>query len=316
MSARKSSTSFLVSRPLAGAGALLVLAGVLGCGEGDKALRDATTAGGRAGAAGAAGATGSSGGSGPAVIGGRGGSAGTAGGAPVGKRVREVFDRNPFGDTNPENTLWDGDFEWSGGFVSQYPWISVSSFGGGFEAPDVKVSGQCWSGLKCGTLTGTRSAAGIAASPRTMQTRVRAYAKPSAGEACEVVLVQYDACFDSGVPRDIEARTAMPAASARGYCVYEADVPTLDATPCVFLSYEGTGDEVFIDAVFVGAPPEGQKPLSLSLRRPVSQDLQRTRQARLERDKAALRAFRDRPPPVVPPPVLTLPSQKARKLVY
>jgi hypothetical protein len=220
--------------------------------------------------------------------------------------VREVFQRGRFGRTNPENTLWDGDFEWAGTFAPQYPWLSISFGGGGFSAPGVKVSGQCHSGLKCGTLTGSRSAAGIAVSPTTPQTRVQVFAKPGAGEGCDVVTVQLATCFEQGVTSDIAAVAEKPAADANGYCEYRADVPTFAPTPCLFVAYDGDEDEIFFDDAFVGAPPVGSAPMSARLSRPpTAQAL-----ARLERAKEVLRAFRDRPPPVPQTPEVALPTRR------
>jgi hypothetical protein len=270
-----------------------------GCGEGDLTVRGAapptTATGGSGGAAGASG----------------------AGGETSGPVVRQVFRRKPFGETNPENTLWDGDFEWSGAFVSQYPWLSISGFGGGFEAPGVKVSGQCYSGLKCGTLTSSRSAAGIAVSPATEQTRVRVYAKPGANETCDVVSVQYVSCFEGfNDEDDIPATSEKASVDDRGYCVYEADVPTRTTTPCIFLSYDGDEDEIFFDAAFVGAPPTGPEERRRS--RPLAARLPGVPTARavarLDRMHTVLRAFRDTPPPPPVEPPAKLPSRMLARL--
>lgn len=288
---RSTLVSGVVFVAIVGAGASSLAA----CGEGDLTVRGAappTTATGAAGS---------------------GGGAGAAGGDAGGPVVRQVFQRKPFGQSDPENTLWDGDFEWAGPFVAQYPWLSISGFGGAFEAPGVRVSGQCYSGLKCGTLTSSRSAAGIAVSPATEQTRVRVYAKPGAEETCDVVTVQYVSCFEGfNDEDDIPAITEKPSAEDRGYCVYEADVPTRASTPCVFVSYDGDEDEIFFDAAFVGAPPAvsatdrtRKKTLSARLARvPTARSVER-----LEAMHATLRAFRDRPPPPPPAPAVKLPSR-------
>lgn len=287
-----------LSTGLLAAGGLVAL---VGCGEGDRTVRGATPPGigGSAGAGGAAGNAGSSGAS---------GSAGKAGGAGAytGPKVREVFQRNRFGDTNPENTLWDGDFEWAGPFVSQYPWLSIGFGGGSFEAPGVKVSGQCFSGLKCGTLTSTRSAAGIAVSPTTPMTRVQVFAKPPADEDCSVISVQYTTCFEGGQESEIPALTEKPEAKNRGYCELRADVPTLGPTPCLFLAYEGEGEEALFDAAFVGAPPAGTAPLAAFVPKPVSARAI----ARLAHAQEVLRAYRDRPPPPPKTPPVTLPTRR------
>jgi hypothetical protein len=285
----------MLASVVVGVGAAALASGLgAGCGEGDLTVRGAapptTATGGSGGGSGAGGDT----------------------GGPV---VRTVSRRKPFGDTNPENTLWDGDFEWSGAFVSQYPWLSISGFGGGFQPPGVKVSGQCYSGLKCGTLTSNRSAAGIAVSPATEQTRVRVYAKPGATETCDVVTVQYVSCFEGfNDEDDIPALTETASADERGYCVYEADVPTRTKTPCLFLAYDGDEDEIFFDAAFVGAPPTGpeerrRRPLSARLpSAPTARSV-----ARLEQMHAVLRAFRDTPPPPPVEPPAKLPSRMLRR---
>lgn len=272
-----------------------------GCGEGDRTVRGATLpgSGGSAGTGGAAGSAGTAGGAGVA------GKAGAAG-AYTGPKVREVFQRSRFGDTNPENTLWDGDFEWAGPFVSQYPWLSIGFGGASFEAPGVKVSGQCFSGLKCATLTSTSSAAGIAVSPSTPMTRVQVFVKPPADEDCSVISVQFTTCFEGGQETEIPALTEKPDPKNRGYCELRADVPTLAPTPCIFLAYEGEGEEALFDAAFVGAPPAGTAPMAAFVPKPVSS---RAR-ARLAHAQEVLRAFRDRPPPPPKTPPVALPTRR------
>ncbi|MCS6899329.1 MAG: hypothetical protein RMJ98_06560, partial [Myxococcales bacterium] len=99
--------------------------------------------------------------------GGQGGGAG----API-SPIRTVSQRNIFGNVAAsDNLLWDGDFEWSGAFLSQYAWSSGKSWKPS-EAPEIKVLAACRSGMKCARVEKGGSMGGIGVSPRTPTTRI------------------------------------------------------------------------------------------------------------------------------------------------
>lgn len=236
----------------------LVPSVLVACGEGDLVVAPAKTQG-------AAGSLGQ--GSTPqAGAGGTSGAAGMAGATPIagsagtgGAVKRTVIVRDPLGALDPKNLLWDGDFEWSGPFVSQYGWAATTSTGAAFGGGEVTIVAgpQCRSGLKCAVLADP-GIGGIAVAPSTAGMRGSVWVKVPEPVACGDVTVRLEGCFfdAKGWPPLPPSSTAKP----DGWCRYEGVRPTVPA-PCLFVERPkgATGDFLVDDARITadapGAPP-------------------------------------------------------------
>lgn len=274
---------------------LLPLA-LLACGgEGSLTIRDR---GGQSAGAGGAGdglagaptipTAGSGGGAGQAT-GGQGGEAG----API-TPIRTVSQRNPFGNVAAsDNLLWDGDFEWSGAFLSQYAWSSGKSWKTS-GVPEIEVLAACRSGMKCARVKKGGSIGGIGVSPRTPTTRFRGWVKIESGEACSRVQLYLSSCFGYDDLKDpAESSSAEP--DGEGWCRYEAERPTLDKTPCLFLLNKSKAG-LLVDDFYLGpgtsAPSSGASS---------AVDAEATAQVREIREDLRLRRQGDDRPPLRPP---------------
>jgi hypothetical protein len=247
--------------------------------------------GGKGGSAGAAGKGGAAG-QGGAGSGGESGSSGQAGAA--GAPVRTVSQRNPFGNVQAtDNLLWDGDFEWSGAFVSQYSWSSGKLWTTSL-APGIDVYPECRSGLKCAQMKKNSSIGGIAVSPRTATTRVRGWARVEPGSTCSKVSLYLAGCFtstSSSFTSPIAPVAAEP--DAQGWCQYDEERPSLSETPCLFVSNKSKG-AAFLDDLYVG--PGSAAPVS----QPAMLDDET--KAQIEEIRSDLRKRRHEDPPRRTPP--------------
>jgi hypothetical protein len=272
-------------------GALVLVAALAACGEGEMQLTQGTTPGvtggaagtggqgaagagqggvaqGGAGTGGKAGAGGKSGAGGKAGQGGAagkgtggvsgGGQAGAGGTGPV---VRTVETRRPFGNVAAsDNLLWDGDFEWSGAFVTQYPWVQSTSGWDSSNQPNIALGGKCRSGIKCAVVTKNAGVAGVGMSPPAGDSLVRAWAHVPDSTACNKVKVYLASCFEGG-----SVGTAIPPTSpdpdASGWCQYQDTRPSLAVTPCVIVVNKITSTTpIYVDDVYLGPAPSTPTP--------------------------------------------------------
>lgn len=248
---------------------------LIACGsEGPLTLRSRGQEGGADTMGGAAGESSITGGSGGSIYtGGSGGSAGIGGfggfgagnggisgssgqsGAPGeagagGAPIRTVSQRSPFGDVAAsDNLLWDGDFEWSGAFISQYSWSSGKTWSIAGD-PGIAVYAECRSGMKCAKVKKNAALGGIGVSPRTAMTKVRGWARVNEGSVCSKVNVYLSSCFEK-MSLENPAKATADEPDAEGWCQYEDDLPTLKSTPCMFIVNKTKGD-IFVDAMYLG----------------------------------------------------------------
>lgn len=290
-----------MSRPmkLTALASLLLSALAIACGgEGDLRLTSKNVPNNAAGEAGSGGSgqAGGSAGEGGSAGSAEGGAAGSAGSSeePDGPILRGVEQRGRFGNVEArDNMMWDGDFEWSGLFVSQYSWATSSSGWSPSDMPDIALGGQCRSGLKCARLPRSRSLAGLAVSPSTPMTHVRAWAKPPAESRCDQIRVAVGACFEGSVTRQIVASAEEP--DKDGWCLFEGDVQTLTVSPCVFVQNKTNDQETpaLLDDVYLGpssaTAPQPEAPSALAID-----------SSELEALRARLRKRRELPPPSRP----------------
>ncbi len=285
----------------------LLSCAALACGEGSISVTPApraTAASGGASAAGRDGTAGRGGSStagtaGSSVSGGAGsagsggaGSAGSGGGVPP---RRTVSVRSPYGSLAAGNLLWDGDLEWSGPWVSQYPWAATSTTAGfGASGVEFLVGPDCRSGLKCAAL-GQTGLAAVGVAPTTAYTHARGWVRVPKGVACGDVSVRLDGCF-----LDVTASAPLPAASATpddaGWCRYEGDVETPDDAACLYFKRPAGANGVFVvDDAYVGASVATKATLGLS-RAPSAAEIAEVRAL-----QSALRSRVYRLPPPVKP---------------
>lgn len=165
------------------------------------------------------------------------------------KPRRTVYTRDPFGNyARAGNLLLDGDFEWLGGYMSQYPWLNVTALGAGFEQPTAVIGVKCRSGLKCAALGVGEGVAGIGLRAQDADLKVSAWMRPPAPD-CLLATVSFGACFHGMSVETVPEVSATP--DAQGWCHYEATVAAPSGTPCVFVSNDSAEDTVILDDVVV-----------------------------------------------------------------
>ncbi|MBI5535496.1 MAG: hypothetical protein HY898_22390 [Deltaproteobacteria bacterium] len=202
---------------------------------------------------------------------------------------RKVMTRNPFGNVaRSANLMLDGDFEWLGGYTSQYPWLQISPLIVSFEAPAIVTGAKCRSGLRCASLGVGESIAGIGVITHDPSVDVSVWMHLPTTD-CELVGVSLGACFQQSPVQLVTA--ASPTADADGWCHYQSSVTPPQSTPCVFVSNDATEDVVLVDDVVLeGAASSGAN--ARSLRSPGPRHL-----AAVERLRAAARDFATPKPP-------------------
>jgi hypothetical protein len=161
------------------------------------------------------------------------------------KPKRTVISRNPFGNyARASNLLLDGDFEWLGGYSSQYPWISVTAISLSFEPPTAVVGIQCRSGLKCASVDFGTGVGGIGLRTQDPNLKVSAWMRPPASD-CAATTVSVGACFHSSGVEVVPALS--PNTDAEGWCHFESTVAAPDGTPCLFVSNDLNEGAVLLD---------------------------------------------------------------------
>jgi hypothetical protein len=310
--------------------ALLALAALAACGgEGDATLRQTSpgsprpdgglgdaggSSGGSSGGAAGKGGSGAAGTGGAGVPGGASGTGGAgaagggAGGQDPGPTIRTVSTRGIFGNVAAsDNMLWDGDFEWSGAFITQYGWASATIGWNTSVVPDIEVGATCRSGLKCARVKKGGGIVGVAVSPSTPTTLLRAWAKVPEGTPCSKVRVSLAGCFAyvgaTGTPLD----PATPDPDEGGWCKLEGERPTLDVSPCVFVVNKSINvkEPIFVDDVYLGPPAStgaagsaGSAPApALPATKAPAVGPSAEDRADIEALQGMMRGWRDRPPP-------------------
>lgn len=173
---------------------------------------------------------------------------------------RTVVQRNPFGNfAETENLLFDGDFEWSGGWSSQYPWFVWPA--GELTIPPLAFGADCRSGLRCVRVSPGSAVAGIGVKPPggASAVSIEMWSRPLNGSLCPHVEVTLEGCFDTTESHALAASSSTPGDD--GWCRIAGIVPVFDAdeAPCLFVSMPGPEfiGGITIDDVVMKAAPAG-----------------------------------------------------------
>lgn len=163
---------------------------------------------------------------------------------------RTVSMRDPFGDiAQTTNLLFDGDFEWSGGFVNQYPWLKEPSVGR--SGPTILVSSQCRSGLRCAALNPYEGVMGFGVGKRGQDLYASLWSKPPSGD-CNLITVSITGCQVDTT--SISIPPSSPTPDADGWCKHEGIAAPFDDAPCMLVTSKvpsGQGVVILDDAVLV-----------------------------------------------------------------
>jgi hypothetical protein len=208
--------------------------------------------------------------------------------APITLR-RKIMTRNPFGNVeHTANLMLDGDFEWLGGYTSQYPWLHISPLVISFESPVIAIGAKCRSGLKCASLGVGESIGGIGVITHDPSVDVSVWMHLPAAD-CALASVSLGACFELSAVQLVTELSPTP--DADGWCHYQASVSPPASTPCLFASNDAAEDAVLVDDVVVeGAASSAAS--ARSIRTPDPRHL-----AAVERIRAAARDFATPKPP-------------------
>jgi hypothetical protein len=202
---------------------------------------------------------------------------------------RTVVTRNPFGNVaKTGNLLLDGDFEWVGGYTSQYPWIMITPGVMSFEAPETVVGFQCRSGMRCASLGVSGSMGGIGLRTQAPYLKVSAWTRPPDPD-CTDATFSLGACFHSSNQPLIEATS--PTVDPDGWCHYESIVEAPAFTPCLFVSNDLYEDAMLLDDVVI-EPSDTAEGGQRSARKPGAKHL-----VAVERVREGMRAFMKPKPP-------------------
>lgn len=159
--------------------------------------------------------------------------------------VREVFQRDPFGNVKEaQNLLWDGDFEWQSAFADQYGW----SEGFGFTLLQPVVGPECRSGLKCARVGSESSILGIGMSSAVADLYVSGWVRPSDIDCHSIDFL----LIPDGVPDDAFPAEVPPVEDERGedgWCRYQVIAPQRDAKSFVHVGVPTPGSTAIVDDV-------------------------------------------------------------------
>ena len=205
---------------------------------------------------------------------------------------RTILERNPFGDVAAsDNLLWDGDFEWSSPFASQYGWFQLPNS----LTLDEPVMGPiCRSGVKCARVQRNDDILGVAVGARdeALYARVHVKFEPDdegvvspCDEASAVILgIGFDPPFDP----DVELTLVTPVPDATGFCVFAGMLEARKNKPYLLMSNHGEGAMLVDEALLLRASspsvPDGAVP-------PPALPVRDERKARVEMSRAAARAL-------------------------
>jgi hypothetical protein len=204
---------------------------------------------------------------------------------------RTIAQRNPFGNVaEAENLLWDGDFEWSSPFASQYGWLtgSVSSLAYDFEGG--LVGAACRSGIKCVAVPDHRVLVGVGVSSKGHKLEASFWVRVTTG-SCAGVEAQLVALFGFDDP-DAPLAPDAEAPDASGWCRYGAVVEERLEKTFLFIRND-TGAEIIVDDAVLKKAPETSA-IHVVSRAPAPEEA-----AEIEALRASLRARRgpqDMPP--------------------
>lgn len=175
--------------------------------------------------------------------------------APDPKPIKRTIEqRNPFGNVaEAENLLWDGDFEWSSPFSSQYGWLTGSSSSLSYEFGGGLVGSACRSGIKCATLPDSKILVGIGVASKGRKLEASFWAKVTTG-SCAGVEAQIIALFSGGDP-DAPLAPDFEEPDPSGWCRYGAVVEERLEKPFLYIKNDTGAGIVVDDAVLKKAPP-------------------------------------------------------------
>ena len=172
---------------------------------------------------------------------------------------RTVIERDPFGNYGQTaNLLYDGDFEWSSGMNSQYPWFSWPSVG--LTPPTIVRGPSCRSGMSCARVAPGAGVAGIGMNPPEGKSAVTVslWLRPSQGEQCPNVSVSLEGCFQTTETQSLPF--VSEPLGADGWCQRSGVLAVPKDTPCIFVSVQGSMlNSVVMDDVVMKAAPAGAK---------------------------------------------------------
>ena len=199
-----------------------------------------------------------------------------AGSVDGGPKIRSVEHRNPFGDTaRDDNTMVDGDFEWTSGF-GQHGWRSLGP--SGETALLRETGGLCRSGVTCGVLEAQSSLSGMAASPKAAEMLITVHSKPPEPD-CGLTAISVISCTSAVV---LNLATVPPEESvpdADGWCAHSAVTESIEDQPCLYITSFAQGSaRILIDQVsIVPAPTTGSSASRLAPDVPTASRVQRVR---------------------------------------
>jgi hypothetical protein len=204
---------------------------------------------------------------------------------------RRIVQKNPFGNVAAsDNALWDGDFEWSTQFASQYAWVPVTGLGVGL-APfqGIRASAECKSGMKCAFMTQNLSMAGIGVSPGGKKVAASIWARPPDG-VCKNMTIALIGCSFVG-DSDLQMTDADDAPDADGWCHYEAVSDVRTQASCIYVVADFVDGEAIVDDAVIRAAPDDAAPTTLTP--------EANQRARIEQARRTIREYL-KPRPVTP----------------
>ncbi len=185
----------------------------------------------------------------------------TGGATPQPEPVREVYDRNPYGNVAATgNLLWDGDFEWRPAFASQYGWIQADNQNfAGAGLPKSVLGGACRSGIRCTRLEAGNVLIGLAVVSEDEELSASVWLRPEGDDDCtavDVLLISQDGS-EPGV------QLTPDPVGADGWCRVAATVPVRASAQYLYLQSNAFGDGFLVDdAVVARAADEQAQALS------------------------------------------------------
>jgi hypothetical protein len=202
--------------------------------------------------------------------------------------------RNPFGGP-AGNLLVDGDFELSATSGGNLPgWLGFR-YDGNRETIRFETGGLCRRGLRCAVLPPNVSFIGWGTAARGRGMTATIWAKPPAGEPCEILHVAITECWYAVGTQLVSAAAE---ADDSGWCRYEGGFSYAQETAaCLYAEAElAYGETVLLDAAEL-LPITGNAPMSAAAQ-PLDAELASRVQRALDRARAA-RPF-GTPLPVAP----------------
>lgn len=185
--------------------------------------------------------------------------------AQTAERVRTVEQRNPYGRTDVDNLMLDGDFEFTGA-SGQYGWYAVSTSTGQQVDLVRETGGLCHSGVACGVMDTGTDLLGEAAAPAHETIEVGLWTKPPDGD-CQAVNVSIIEC-SAALP--IVLSTLKPISDkpdSTGWCHLQGKQSQMTVQPCLYL--QTSEDHVLVDdATLVGVKGSSSQLLAATVPSP------------------------------------------------